>query len=404
MDHRRSVAKRGETRLKRDKRQLLTPAEVQEVVAFLKVCIKDKILINKKEVKDLVRKTLLVRSSQQKNMKGKYRQPLTEAEKRVLRSPHLPSDEWIQNFFAKYSDEIKLMRPRYISTDRYKTYTPENIDLMFKGEDGLQDVLIRAGIMDCETLQFDPKRLLNMDECPEFIDNQEAKGGRENQVVSTPGVVPIATGHLVRESHSVNMVIGCDGSLYGPHYIFTASTLNSNHEVTDRLKELCMEESFTERFEETTKMSTHCVVSATANGVQTAESLSARLDVLVKELTERKITFPVVLMIDGHKSRIKDIAARWFSDNYKFIIPFMLLPKTSTWSQPLDQINRTYHEVSRSAKNEYKLFLAYQQGKEKKDIVLTQQVSSVSVLFFIWSSYIVIVDAGYTGYCSPILV
>jgi hypothetical protein len=157
--------------------------------------------------------------------------------------------------------------------------------------------------------------------------------------------------------------------------LFKGETLISNHNVTDSLESLNICEIFNGEIIESMAISTFCVVSVSAKGVQTAVSLSDRLEILKQELILRKVQLPVVLMIDGHRSRFHHIAADWFSRNQDYIIPFVLPPNTSTWSQPLDKINQSYHARPNAAKDEYKRLIAVQRNCDPDEVMLTQRVS-----------------------------
>ena len=52
---------------------------------------------------------------------------------------------------------------------------------------GLQAELLDAGAMDPNTYEVDPWRLLQLDECPNFIDFNSEKGNSQRRVVAGPG-------------------------------------------------------------------------------------------------------------------------------------------------------------------------------------------------------------------------
>jgi hypothetical protein len=355
---------------KRDKRCILTSLEEVELVEFLKNEATHQQYLSRDQTRAKVVEIVA-------NQFSKYRIPTTHAEKEMLRSKSnaSPSDEWFVNFFARHDTELNFNRPQFLPIDRMRTYTKENVELMFNGPDGLHAVLLKYGIMNADTGMFDPRRLLNMDETPEFVDHREATGGGvKPKVIGLAGQVSKTTGQCKKESFTANCTISCDGFLYGPHYLFKCEKLHENHDVTEKLKELNITEVFTNKIIEESKISTYCTVSATEHGVQTAQTLAGRLDILVKELQGRSITLPVVLMIDGHKSRLHEIVAEWFNRNKQSIIPFLFLPNTSTWSQPLDKMNKEYHRVGNIVREEYKELIAKAKKVDKNNVILTQQV------------------------------
>ena len=99
-------------------------------------------------------------------------------------------------------------------------------------------------------------------------------------------------------------------------------------------------------------ISTHGLLTINENGVQTESSLIEALKMLVKELKERKVQFPVVLLSDSHASRKGEKVLAFARENG---IRFFFEPSnTSGWLQALDQFNKKFHERYKKAKQRYK--------------------------------------------------
>ena len=99
-------------------------------------------------------------------------------------------------------------------------------------------------------------------------------------------------------------------------------------------------------------ISTHGLLTINESGVQTESSLIEALKMLVKELKERKVQFPVVLLSDSHASRKGEKVLAFARKNG---IRFFFEPSnTSGWLQALDQFNKKFHERYKKAKQRYK--------------------------------------------------
>ena len=78
---------------------------------------------------------------------------------------------------------MKWHVPQNIDTQRAATNTEEAVEAHFEGIFGLRQELIATGIMDPETgVIADPRRVLNRDELPQFIDYGTNKGNAKPKV------------------------------------------------------------------------------------------------------------------------------------------------------------------------------------------------------------------------------
>ena len=99
-------------------------------------------------------------------------------------------------------------------------------------------------------------------------------------------------------------------------------------------------------------MSTHGLVTANENGVQTAESFMEHITLFDVELTKRDVPRPVVLLSDSHSSR-KDTRVLELCKQLQIRL-FFEPADTSGFLQALDQINKQCHERYKKEKNRFK--------------------------------------------------
>ena len=100
--------------------------------------------------------------------------------------------DWFARYFAEHADKIKWHVPENIDTQRAATNTEEAVEAHFEGIFGLRQELIETGIMDPETgVIADPRRVLNRDELPQFIDYGTNKGNAKPKVAGPSGSRPL---------------------------------------------------------------------------------------------------------------------------------------------------------------------------------------------------------------------
>eukprot|EP00966_Prymnesium_polylepis_P218611 5059915-Prymnesium_polylepis.1 len=87
---------------------------------------------------------------------------------------------------------------------------------------GRLDAFLRSvGVMDADGKIPDPRRVLNSDECP---NPWQGTGGR-SKIVAAVGDPCRKLIAAAREHSTLDVAIGLDGHLYGPHVIFKGKLL-----------------------------------------------------------------------------------------------------------------------------------------------------------------------------------
>ncbi len=254
---------------------------------------------------------------------------------------------------------------------------------------GLQDTLIRHGIMDPVTKQItDPRPLLNRDETPQFIDYNTLRGNNIRKRVSAKGKSSVIPKAENRESVTIDIVMDLSGFLYGAHLMLARDTLTET---------LCPDELdvFDKQIHENQKYSTFGILTINESACQTAVTLLQRYHMLDQELTARNIPRPVVEMTDNHDSRYADEVLEFCQS--KGIIQWSEKANTSGKFQALDQVNRKLHMEMAKAVREFKrerllqLRAARQQDDHPLDISdikvnVTDFIRIFSRVWFCWST------------------
>ncbi|KAK3260300.1 hypothetical protein CYMTET_8102 [Cymbomonas tetramitiformis] len=173
--------------------------------------------------------------------------------------------------------------------------------------------------MNADNVILDPRRILNRDESPQFLDYNTFKGNNIPKVGAVKGRSGISPGGLIPEDTSV----------------------------------------FDDRIHEHEKFSTFALISNNACGVQTGKSLLARYKVLYRELSQRGVQFPVLEMTDNHESRY-DEEVMEFCQRVG-IMQWAEKSNTSGIFQALDQVNRQLHTEYNKGARELKHLRARQQ-------------------------------------------
>ena len=86
----------------------------------------------------------------------------------------------------------------------------------------------------------------------------------------------------------------------------------------------------------------HLLVSTAENGVSTQETFLAAAKEFDDYLNEKKVVRPVVLLSDGHSSRLCYSVMEFLLK--KQIYPYLSYPDTTGVTQLLDQLNKNIHQ------------------------------------------------------------
>ena len=108
----------------------------------------------------------------------------------------------------------------------------------------------------------DPRRILNRDETPQFINYSCNKGNAKRKSATGVGHLALSNDDENRECPTVDMTIGLGGFLYGLHILLKRNTVS---------EALCIDEfeGFDEMIDEKFMFSSFGTLSTTERGVQT---------------------------------------------------------------------------------------------------------------------------------------
>eukprot|EP00966_Prymnesium_polylepis_P209434 4851512-Prymnesium_polylepis.1 len=130
---------------------------------------------------------------------------------------------------------------------------------------------------------IDPRRVIWFDEMPQVMD--AANQGPRQKAWGEKGVTLERAGSVNRETASVGMSFSLDGFLYGPQ--FNVARENFTCALADCLDAPDWAKCFDSTIYELDKKSTFCLMSKTANGVQTAVSFLQLLKSIRQQILAR---------------------------------------------------------------------------------------------------------------------
>jgi len=175
-------------------RTILTELEESELVQWLVACNLGRAGKTMADIGHKVREILLVRHARN-HLGGRASIPFTAEAKKILTGMGFPSQSWFSRFFAAHGNLIERKVAQKVDGKRAAAANEETVDEHFNGVWGLRAELIDAGIMDPSTFEItDPRRVLNLDECPQFIDYNDNKATRRlrlQQERMTPRSKPV---------------------------------------------------------------------------------------------------------------------------------------------------------------------------------------------------------------------
>jgi hypothetical protein len=179
------------------------------------------------------------------------------------------------------------------------------------------------------------------------------------------------SGGCNKESVSVNMAWDLSGHLYGAQLVLKRKEL-SDDMVVDAPRGA---RGFDDRTDIANQQSRYCLLSRTADGMQTQQSFIEYLEHLDKQITARSeaevaagrepILRPVVLTLDNHASRYSEevLKAASGQSSRLGIRLFTEEAGTSGFLQSLDQYNSKFHRHYNKGRDAYKE--AYKARKKK---------------------------------------
>ncbi|KAK3262288.1 hypothetical protein CYMTET_28846 [Cymbomonas tetramitiformis] len=283
------------------------------------------------------------------------------------------------------ADIVSEKKPVVAERKRVVVYTEETVTEHFYGEAGLKKTLIDAGIMDpASKRNLHPERVLNRDESPQFIQYCTTKGNNILRRGAAKGKSTVMPDSENRECVTIDVVTGLDGFLYGLHVLISRECITEGC-VLDEMN------IFDSKIHKLSKLSTFCLLSNNQCGVQTGVSLLNREKMLVDELKQRGVQFPVVETTDNHESRYDEEVMKYCEDNG--IAQWSEKSNTSGKFQMLDQVNRQFHvEYIKGAREHIKLRRAQMEAEFNRvvdesevKLALTDFFIILSRIWFTWS-------------------
>jgi len=162
-----------------DKRRLLTLDEEASLADYVGECGDRDQALTKVKLSDKVVEILTLRLL--KNREGGRRVVPVCPKGRGAIANGAVSEDWVENFY-KIHDELKQVVRRDEDAARYEAACEPTVFEHFHGEFGLRRELLSAGIMDKDGLIVDKRRVVNFDECPNFLDYAQNKGNTKLRV------------------------------------------------------------------------------------------------------------------------------------------------------------------------------------------------------------------------------
>lgn len=143
---------------------------------------------------------------------------------------------------------MDLRKEQKIDSARAAVANEETLEEHFNGIWGLREELVDAGIMDARDGTIaDPRRVLNRDETPQFIDYNDNKGNAKTKRAAGKNHPALSTSPSNRECVTVDITIGLDGFMYGVQFICARKTL-TDRIITERLGEYFTGRIYEEKF------------------------------------------------------------------------------------------------------------------------------------------------------------
>ena len=279
------------------------------------------------------------RTINQKVKSGRRYKVLSPASKRLLEKGDSVVLPKLRHFWERFdSKHLKRIKKKRRGSKSLKRVTACSEVVAKQHIDDLAEELILRGVMtDAKKIRsgswtgkIDPRRVINNDETPQFID-YGTSGHANNIYYAGSGEGCSRASSENRECVTVHPTINLNGEVVSCHVIFAGSGISSNMAPVSAVESI-----------------QNLLISVTEHGSQTGKSLLRFYQELDKTLTSNKITRPVVVMTDGHSSRF-DLEVLRFCDE-KQIFQFLSPPDTTGLLQPLDQINSMLHTAYNESK------------------------------------------------------
>ena len=250
------------------------------------------------------------------------------------------------------------------------------IEEHFEGRAGLRKHLAEFGLMAEDGSIVDPRKFIWLDECGQFLDFNDAKGGNTGHYCGVVGKPCVGAVDENRDFLTEDCAIGLDGYLYGRHTIVPNKCILGGH-VTDLLAA-----AFDGKQDETGKVSRKMLISTTPKGMQTEDSMAARLRTLDSEVRARGIEGPYMVGMDSASMHVtekvlhvmEELEQKGFSEP----------PHSSDMLQPNDKLFHNFHKEYDKMKALYKA----QRADWDETTTLPRYFDITSVCWFSWSTIV----------------
>ncbi|XP_047135496.1 uncharacterized protein LOC124812660 [Hydra vulgaris] len=319
----------------RDYCTILTDDEEASIVRFIKNKNRCLQATNKQDITKLIINVLRVRDYTNTKIKGgrKFKKLSLNA-RAALEKGKLSRSFWLR-FNAKHSS-LTIKRQGSVSINRALNCSRE---MACNHLDSLAKELVDVGIMINEKMietgvwngTVDTCRIFNCDETPQFI-NYGIDGTTSGLFYAGKGDACQRMYRENRECVTIQPFVSFSGDICMCQVIFKCTGITSSMVPTEAVNKI-----------------PHLLVTTTDNGVSTHESFLAALKEFDVYLNEKNVKRPIVLLSDGHSSRL-DFDVLSFLES-KRIHLFLTPPDTTGVTQLLDQVNKNIHSEYRKQKD-----------------------------------------------------
>ena len=357
-------------RSKRSERAILTKTEESKIYDWMRKSADNGNPVTEPQLGDQILKILKARLAHNRAKDfgfGCVR--LSKAEKALVHNNKHPSHKWLQGFKAEAANnniDYKAVKPK--DSKRQKKQNEHTVEHHFFGPFGLEAELLSVNNLDPATKQIkDPRRLLNADEMPQFLDF--IANGKLTRAFGRHGVKLEKSAPENRETATLMTAADLSGFLYGMQGIVGRKYFTLGMADCCDAPETAM--SFDDSIYLADGKSTYGLLSKSDNGIQTAATFREFLHWLVDQIKHRSrleveagrpaIEFPVTLMLDNHSSRFdetvlaecsrEDLVGEAHSLGVSL---FFEESNTSHILQMLDKIFEKLHAEYRRGLKEYK--------------------------------------------------
>jgi hypothetical protein len=223
--------RRGKSKASMDGTQtkILTLAEEEQLCIWIKVQGQNLGGANRQAVARKVVEIIKLRKATQKaaGINGGRKFVGLSPPAKVALSMDDVGTKWVKTLYKRHSAVIREVTPNSQDASRLLAANESTVEVHFNGEFGVVQTLIKHGIMNDDGEINDKRRVVNLDESPQFAEFN-GNCAREAKVGAAVGQTCVLKGAQVnRECHSIDACIGLDGFLYG-HNIIVARNVGDS--------------------------------------------------------------------------------------------------------------------------------------------------------------------------------